>query len=246
MAPAANGSTGPVTDNNVVFLAVAFCPEPPLLHPEALGTDGQDLGAALRAACSDALGRVLAVEPEAIVVLGAGPDDGAYGPGDAGDLLGYGVPVRVGFDGPPTIGAARLPLAHTLGAWLLDEAGFSGQRVGLSSGTTSPRLRTARADDRRSALLVMGDGSARRTEKSPGWFSPDAIIFDETVTAVLASGDGQALLDLDVTLGEQVLAAGLRSWQTAGEILAGVPMIGQVHYAQAPFGVFYVVASWVR
>ncbi len=23
-------------------------------------------------------------------------------------------------------------------------------------------------------------------------------------------------------------------------------MIGQVHYAQAPFGVFYVVASWVR
>lgn len=235
-----------MAENGVMFLAAAFCPEPPLLHPEVLGGAGREMGTPLRSACSAALVRVQATDPDAIVVLGAAPMDEMYGPGDAGDLMGYGVPVRVGFDGPPTADAARLPRAHTLGAWLLDEAGFTGQRLGLSAGTASPLLPSASADDRRWALLVMGDGSARRTEKSPGWFDPDAVAFDDTVTAAMASGDGKALLDLDATVGERVLAAGLTSWQSVGETLAGIPMVGQLHYAEAPFGVFYVVASWVR
>ncbi|MGI8625938.1 MAG: hypothetical protein ACR2J5_05105 [Geodermatophilaceae bacterium] len=133
-----------------------------------------------------------------------------------------------------------------MGAWLLDEAGFTGPRQGLPAGTTSPQLHSASADDHRWAMLVMGDGSARRTEKSPGWYDPDAVSFDDTVSAALASGDGKALLDLDATVGQRVLAAGCPALTTAGEILAGIPMVGQVHYAEAPFGVFYIVASWVR
>jgi len=235
-----------MAENEAVFVAAAFCPQPPLLHPEVLCAAGRDLGEPLRSACAEALDRILAMAADAIVILGAGPFDEVYGPGDAGDLLGYGVPVRIGFDGPPGTRAERLPLPHTLGAWLLDEAGFTGPRLGLSAGATSPKLQSASAEDRRWAMLVMGDGSARRTEKSPGWYDPDAVAFDDLVTTALASGDGKALLDLDVTVGERVLAAGLTSWLSAGEILAGIPMAGQVHYAQAPFGVFYVVASWVR
>lgn len=235
-----------MAENVTMFVAAAFCPEPPLLHPDAPGAAGGDTGTTLRSACLKALDRIEVAGLDAIVVLGTGPREDMYGPGDAGDLKGYGVPVQVGFDGPPTTGAPRLPLAHTLGAWLLDEAGFGGQRLGLPAGTSSPQVHAASVDSRRRAMLVMGDASARRTEKSPGWYDPDAVAFDDAVTAALTSGDGKALLDLDVTLGARVLASGVPAWITAGEILSGVPMEGQVHYAEAPFGVFYIVASWVE
>lgn len=261
-----------MADNDTVIVAAAFCPQPPLLHPDVLGPAGLDMGAALRSACVDALGRILAADPDAVLVLGSAEDSPiaksereavtatpssaatpdarsgapAYGRGDAGDLMGYGVPLHHGFDGPPSDTAARLPLPHLLAAWLLDEAGFTGQRLGVHAEAGSPDLQRAHADDRRWAMLVMGDGSARRTEKSPGWYDPDAIGFDERLTTALSSGDGRALLDLDQSLGERMLAAGRTSWHTAGTALAGTPMVGQLHYADAPFGVFYVVASWVR
>ena len=246
-----------------MIVAAAFCPQPPLLHPTLLGSDGQEMGAALRVACADALSRVQTLQPDAVLVLGrADAPSGAaadpveatgygqsevaeFGPGDAGDLIGYGGSVRVGFHGPPTPDAARLPLAHTLGAWLLDEAGFAGHRVGVVAGRRSPHLESAGPDGRRWALLVMGDGSARRTEKSPGWYDPAAVAFDDGVIAALTSGDGSALLDLDLAVGDRVLAAGLPSWRAAGAILENTPMTARLHYADAPFGVMYVVASWV-
>ena len=109
-----------------------------------------------------------------------------------------------------------------------------------------PQLLSAIDDNRRWAMLVMGDGSARRSEKSPGWYDPDSVAFDDALSAALASGDGKALLDLDVTVGERVLAAGAPAWTTAGEIPDGLPMVGQVHYAEAPFDGFCVVASWAH
>lgn len=228
-----------------MIVSAAFCPAPPLLHPLALGPAGRELGSALRAACAQALARMLATGPESVLVLGASPVDRVYGRGDAGDMLGYGVPVRVGFDGPARHGRARLPLAHTLGAWLLDEAGFSGRRVGLTAGAQLTEECSAAVDARRAALLVMGDGSARRTEDSPARYDPEAIGFDQSVEQALAKGEGSALLDLDQRIGERVLAAGIGSWHTAGKILRSTPMHAELHYADSPFGVFYAVASWV-
>jgi len=234
-----------MTENDDMFLAAAFCPSPPLLHPRVLGASGADMGSQLHSACADALDRMLGIDPDAVLVLGAGPADLACARGDVGDLIGYGVPVQIGFDGPPASNDSRVPLAHTLGAWLLDDAGFAGQRLGLAAGTESRQMRAARTDGRRWAMLVMGDDSARRSERSPGWYDPDAVAFDDAVTAALHSGDAKALLDLDARVGARVLAAGTASWQTVGGILAGLPMVSRVHYADAPFGVFYVVASWV-
>jgi len=230
-----------------VIVAAAFCPQPPLLYPALLGPQGQEAGALLRSACAAALDRTLGTGPEAVLLLGAdraAVRDTAYGAGDAGDLKGYGLPLRLGFDGPPADGGQAVPLPHALGAWLLDEAGFAGRRVGLVAGTGSPRLRSLHADTSRWVLLVMGDGSARRTEKSPGWYDPDAVPFDETVTRALGSGDGTALRALDKSIGERVLASGLCAWAEAGALMQGTPMEATVHYADAPFGVHYCVASW--
>lgn len=261
-----------MADTERVFVAAAFCPAPPLLHPAVAGPAGGDVGAQLRAACAQALTRMLSSAPEAVLVLGpadpptlatsvqlaampraasdvtgnGAPTTATYGAGDAGDLFGYGVPVRIGFDGPPRVGSANLPLAHTLAAWLLDEAEWTGPRLGVSVSRDASQLRAAGTDERRWGLVVMGDGSARRSEKSPGWYHRDALAFDERVGAALASGDGQALLDLDPAVGDDVLASGLTSWRAAGEALTGISMSGTLHYAEAPYGVFYAVATWVR
>ncbi len=209
------------------------------------------MGAELRSACSDALTRVLGTNPDAVLILGASASEVFYRAGDAGDLCGYGVSVRLRFDNAHESPGGRteavgLPLPHLLGAWLLDQAGFTGERVGLSSAAAAPHLRAASGDRRRWAMLVMGDGSARRTEKSPGWYDPDAVGFDAAVTSALGTGHGRALLDLDQGVGARVLAAGLASWRAAGAILESTPMVAELYYAGAPFGVFYIVASWVR
>lgn len=234
-----------MVENGAVIVAAAFCPAPPLLHPRALASDGHDPVSLLRTACAQAVDRLLATEPDGVLVIGSASGAAVYGPGDAGGLNGYGIPVRLGFDGPVRDGAVGLALPHALGAWLLAEAGFAGQRLGLTADPdTSPvPLALTRG---RWALLVMGDGSARRTEQSPCWYDPDAIPFDDQVSAALVAGEAQGLLDLDAAVGDQVMASGVDAWRRAGTLLAGPAMTTRLHYAEAPFGVLYLVASWAR
>lgn len=227
-----------------MIVAAAFCPAPPLLHPQALPSDGHDAISLVRRACRQGLDRILATEPEGVLVIGAAPAAAVYGPGDAGDLLGYGIDVRLSFAGPPTSGAAGLPMPHALGAWLLDEAGFAGERLGLPADSMAAQGASALVRGRW-AMLVMGDGSACRTEQSPGWYEPDAIPFDDVVTASLAEGEAKPLLELDEAVGARVLASGTTAWRTAGQILLGTTVDAHLHYADAPFGVCYLVASWV-
>src|SRR3954453_96810 len=151
-----------------MLVAAAVCPHPPLLVPEVGAGAAPELDD-LRAACDAAVAALTATDPKVIVVVGAG----AAVQGQAGTLAPYGVPVRVGV-GPPT-----LPLPHTIGCWLLDRAGWKGPRayVGADDG---------RLDDaRRVAMLVMGDASARRTEKAPGYIDERAAGFDVSVAAAL-------------------------------------------------------------
>ena len=94
-------------------------------------------------------------------------------------------------------------------------------------------------------LLVMGDGSARRTEKAPGWLDERAAGFDAGVSAALASGDPEQLRRLDQDLGRR--AAGCRR-SRPGERPPGCWRArrwdGAVSYDDAPYGVGYFVATW--
>src|SRR5439155_21636114 len=67
-------------------------------------------------------------------------------------------------------------------------------------------------------LLVVGDGTAKRTEKAPGHFDARALGYDEAVVAGLGSG---ALPDLDVELGHELLVSGLEVWRTVAASLSG-------------------------
>jgi hypothetical protein len=216
-----------------VVRAIAFCPSPPLLVPELAAGAAGELDP-LRAACREAVRRLLAARPDEVVVIGTGPATGRFPPGSTGTLAGYGVPVTAALPGgPPSPGPLPLPL--TLGAWLL-----AGVPVPCSGVVVDPENECIPDAP---AYLVVGDGSARRSEKAPGYVDPRAEPFDAAVVAALATGDAAALRALDPALGADLLAAGVPAWRAVGRAATGT-FDADLLYAADPYGVGYFVASW--
>ncbi|MGW3889565.1 hypothetical protein ACWD69_12850 [Micromonospora chokoriensis] len=104
------------------------------------------------------------------------------------------------------------------------------------------------ATGERVALLVLGDGSACRGVKSPGYDDPRALPYDQRVAAALADADLDVLLDLDPVVSAELKAAGRAPWQVlAGAArAAGGGWRGELLHHSAPYGVAYFVASWER
>ena len=223
-------------------VSVAFCPAPPLLLPAVEGRGAPET-MVLRRACADAVDRMLAAGPELVVVVGDGAPPGMrFGPGDAGSLGGFGLDLEVPFDGRVRPGGVPVPLPHTLGAWLLDEAGSGGRRIGVGPADLPALVRELPGP---LGILAMGDGSARRSVKAPGYLDEDAAPFDAAVAQALAAGDAAALAALDPDRGQRLLAAGVPTWRAVGEALAGQRVAARLHLDTAPFGVGYLVAHWV-
>ena len=219
--------------------AVAFCPHPPLLVPQVAHGAAAELDE-LRAACRTAIKRAASSAPQ-LVVIGAGERSARYEPNARGSLTAYGVPIEIplGSDEPGPVG---LPLSLTIAAWLLrDTLGPDCGAVGYSVSareSQSPLL-----DETPVALLVMGDGSARRDVAAPGYLDERAAGFDADVAAALASGRGDCLA-LDGWLADQLLAAGAPAWNAAGRLLRGRSFDAELLYDDAPYGVGYFVAAW--
>ena len=172
----------------------------------------------LRAAVEQAVG---ALEGE-VVVLGAAPSPGWWT--GSVDLTPYGV------RGTPA--PDPLPLALAVGAHLL------GDRPHRLWGVPSGPLPES------PSYLVVGDGTAKRTLKAPGHLDERAEAFDAEIAAALAAGDPDRLGALDEGLAGELWVQGLAAWHAAAA-LAG-PWRAELLYADAPYGVGYVVASWQR
>jgi hypothetical protein len=223
-------------------VAVAFCPSPPLLLPAVEGQAVEET-VTLRRACAEAVAAMLGVRPEVVVVVGDGVPSGVrFGAGDRGDLRGFGTDLDVPFDGHPRPGGGRLAVAHTVGAWLLHEAGFSGTRVGVGPEDLVQLLRDLPGPV---GVLAVGDGSARRSVKAPGYLDEAAAPYDAAVARALATGDARALATLDPVAGERLLALGAPTWRAVGSALAARDVTARLHYDDAPFGVGYLVADWL-
>jgi hypothetical protein len=306
-----------------LIVAAALCASPPLLHPALTGR--AVVLPELRAACAEAVARVLRSGPELVVVVGPAPatgewdpderfDPAAFAPGAvsargavsgraasgraaSGDVALDGAGARdAGPDGaessgagprgagpsgagprgagPSAAGRGLLPLSLGLGAMLLDQAGYRGLRRLVAVGQAEPTDACAAlgvglaTKAVRTALLVMGDGSARRTLKAPGHLDPRAEPFDAHVERAVRTGRLSALLDLDEALARDLMATGRPAWQVlAGAMTdgAGVDDAGaaeggraeggradtaeldgagaaEVLYRDDPFGVAYLVA----
>ncbi|MGA5170332.1 MULTISPECIES: class III extradiol dioxygenase subunit B-like domain-containing protein [Streptomyces] len=234
-----------------MLVAAAVCPCPPLLVPEVAAGAAPELDGA-RTACSDALAVLAASRPDLLVVVGPGaaeePEE--YPAGTAGDFRGFGVDLDVRLGTGPG-GVRRLPAPLAVGAWLLERAGRSHAPVeGLAVGERLPAAKCAGAGREvaaragRVALLVLGDGSACRTLKAPGYLDERAAGFDEGAARALGSADTAALAALDEHLAYELKAAGRAPWQVLAGAAEGAGLEGRLLYEDAPYGVGYFVAAW--
>lgn len=129
--------------------------------------------------------------------------------------------------GPARVAAAD-GLGERVGRELLGDSRWPG-----APGGTSGRVGTP--------LLVMANGSARRSEKAPGHLDQRALEFDEGVERALAEGDAAALGGLDLELAQELLTAGAPLLRD----LAGLSVAeATMDYADDPFGVRYWVVRW--
>jgi hypothetical protein len=169
-----------------------------------------------------AIAAALATLAGEVVVVGRAPAPG-WVEGSV-DLTPYGVL------GEPADDPLPLPLA--VGRHLL------GDRQHRLWGVPSGPLPEA------DSLLVVADGSAKRTLKAPGGFDPRAAAFDAGVVAALGAADSAALAALDDELADELWVAGTAAWSA----VAALPgdWRAEVLYADAPHGVGYAVATWAR
>ena len=131
---------------------------------------------------------------------------------------------------------------HEAVDWLLEE----GPADLLAASDTARRvgehlLRRRAPVETTSGLLVMANGSAKRTEKAPGHFDDRAEAFDKAVGEALRAGDSTALASIDETVATD-LWADVEAFRSLGSDID--PADAAVDYDDAPFGVQYWVVRW--
>jgi hypothetical protein len=222
-----------------VITGAALCPSPPLLCPQLTGR--RAVVPELRAACSEAVGRLLREHPDIVVIVGPATTTGTW---DAASRLNPSVFA------PPIsrTGTGSPPLSLGLGAMLLDQAGYRGPRRLRAVGHDEPARACVRLGGElgdsgaRTALLVIGDGSARRSRKAPGYLDPRAAAFDAEVERAVRAGELEALQRLDQSLARDLMATGRPAWQVLSGAMGPLAATAEVLYCDAPFGVAYLVA----
>jgi hypothetical protein len=196
-----------------------------------------------------------------IVVVGVGEQTRAFGARGRLDLAAYGPALALtGSDGDgrdltgqqesSADGSAEpVPLPLGLGRRLLDQAGYAGQLAlqtvdNMASAADCAALgaRLA-ATTARVALLVMADGSARRSLKAPGYLDERSFPFDAQVTEAIRTGDMAALLALDASLAGDLMATGRPAWQVLAGAMGDQTPASVIRYSDDPFGVAYLVAT---
>lgn len=222
-------------------LEAVLCPHPPLLA-RALG-GRQDPVAELRVACGTAVSQLVTAGPERMVVVG--PADGS-GPWDG---LVFDV-RRFGTTQPRADIEDSLPLSVGIGRTLLDECGWEGPTELVGVGWDAPDEELVEVAGRlagasgATGVLLLGDGSARRSEQAPGYLDPRAFGYDDLVAAALADGDAATLRDLDTGLGRELMVGGRSVFRLLGRIAGERPVTAALDYRDDPFGVSYFVARW--
>lgn len=228
-------------------LTVVLCPHPPLLFRELGGA--ADPVAELREACATAVAALVGAQPDVVVVVGGSDTGSSFDPAARPDVR------RFGTTAPRSLVEERLPLSLGVGRRLLDEAGWAGSTrlAAVPWSASSADLDALAGDvlgsaagDARIGLLLLGDGSARRGEKAPGFLDERAFPFDDELARALADGDGTALLDLDDELADELMVGGAAVFRLLGRLAAnaGQPQSAGLTYRGDPFGVSYFVARW--
>ncbi len=241
------------------LVAAALCPHPPVLVPQIAAGAADEL-AGLRETCVTTVRRLVGDGVRHLWVVGAGGVTRELPVPLRSSFHPYGVPLDVCIpaDQPPAP-LCDLPLSLLMGVWLVSTAlGDTAARVRLWSVDAAADAQTCADVGGRlaadvagpTALLVMADGSACRGEKSPGYLDDRAEEFDADVAAAVVAANPEPLLAIDPDLADRLRCGGRAAWQVLAGVLAATggreAWRGEAHYADAPYGVGYLVASLAR
>jgi hypothetical protein len=219
-----------------VLISVAFVPATPLLVPQIAQGAAHEL-AHLRQASLDAVTELAQSGADQLVIVGTAPTTGL--------VIGEPDWSRFGLGSAPT-GQALSP-SLSIGHWLLDQVRVQADLyIGVSPQATSPEcaaLAQSLAGEQSVAVLVVGDGSACRSDKAPGSLDPRAQEFDAEVIEALRLGDSARLARLDSELAAELQVDGRAPWQVVAAMV-DAPMASHVVTSDDPYGVLYVVAHW--
>jgi hypothetical protein len=105
------------------------------------------------------------------------------------------------------------------------------------------------AADLRVGVLAMGDGSAKRSARAPGYLDERAGPFDAEVARALGEPDPSWLAHhLAPVACAELWVAGRPAWQFLAGAATQTPratgIAARLHYDAAPYGVGYFVAGW--
>jgi hypothetical protein len=223
----------------VSVTTVAFVPAAPLLVPEVAGGSAA-VDESLRAASLRAVSRAVVDRPDRVVVVGRVSAPGEWGRESRADFSGFGVSAV------PAATGSSLPWQLSVGAWLLDAAGWDGDRryVGVGDGVPAPGA-AGQMDSRSSSVIVVGDGSACRSERAPGGLDPRAQDLDSTIADLLERGDVAGLGGVDPRLAEDLMCGSVPAWSWLVAALDGETVsAAELLVDDAPYGVGYFVALW--
>lgn len=141
-----------------------------------------------------------------------------------------------------------VPTGLLAARWVLSEVARSEpDAADWSSLTWLEDAGVSRAfnDPRPTVLLVAAEGSSGHGPKAPAGERPEAAEYDSALLAALRSGDPDRLRRVDVALAERVAAGGTELWPALGEALAGGSWDAHADNLGHPYGVGYLLATWV-
>lgn len=140
--------------------------------------------------------------------------------------------------------------AQPLLDWLLAEFPLPTAYQYVADTPTEPEAASATdsirnlVDSGVDALLVVGDGSASRSPKAPGYFDDRAVDFDSQVEQALRSASADRLASLDYSLAHELDVAGRATWPIAAAITHGGQWRCDLYDFADPYGVAYFAALW--
>ncbi len=138
--------------------------------------------------------------------------------------------------------------AEAATAWLVSGGAVEVVADAQGARVAQHLLATVDRDVRRggggaTSYLVVGNGSARRSERAPGFVDERAVDFDAALEAGLRQPDLGMLSRLDLDLAAELLVGHASGLARLGTLLRGAEA-AMVDYADDPFGVQYWVMRW--
>lgn len=154
------------------------------------------------------------------------------------------LPEYAGLEDPVAeLRAACVEAVSWLDGLVMVLADEQGSRVAealmAAAGVTARSLTLATAN---TSYLVVGNGSACRTEKAPGHLDERAEAFDQALGRALIECDPTALTDLDQDLARELWAS-TQAMPSLAELLRPGTEV-TVDYDDDPYGVQYWVIRW--